>query len=460
MAHWRTRSSGCSDVLPSRSRLQSWNPDSLLTTAAKLRHGGGAIYHGVLALDDRIDRMPETRGWSGAAHDAAADMFRRAATRASTLKNYADAFAGALEAGSASIGSARAAALARADEIDSGPLNVTDQWVVMIDPAEMSADKAAELQKQAQAAQAELNELIIAVDSADEKTMQQLMLARIEHGKPFAELAYGPPGPVPPVPGDDVPNPKTPEGQQFQEAALAQDMATTIRDVEESVDEDGNRITTITMLDGSTQVTTEYIDQGLPSEQVYTAGTVKLVHTDKNGDFVSETMTTPREDGGSLTEVWYANGTKLTMSETADGVRTGSCWAPGREETILPDSFFNDPVPTLAGGALSGLETAAGKGIPKLSADVLEGLKGGGKFGGPAVGIAAMAYNIISAESLHEKCVAAWSGGVGLAGGVATTIAVGAVPGVGPIAAMGVSTGSGFLFGYVGEMVGNVLCPS
>ncbi len=75
------------------------------------------------------------------------------------------------------------------------------------------------------------------------------------------------------------------------------------------------------------------------------------------------------------------------------------------------------------------------------------------------MGLATMAYNIVSAETLHERCVAAWSGGVGLAGGVLTTVAVGAVPGVGPIAAMGANAAGGFVFGYVGQLVGNVVCP-
>ena len=164
-------------------------------------------------------------------------------------------------------------------------------------------------------------------------------------------------------------------------------------------------------------------------------------------------MGIPREDGGSLTEVWYGNGTHIAISETADGVRTGSCTTPDGRHAKLPDSFFNDPVPTLANSALSGLEVQAGKGIPKLSADVLDGLKAGGKCGGPAVGIASMVYNMVSAKTLHDRCVAAWSGGVGLVGGLATSVAVGAIPGVGPIAAMGVNAGSGFLFGYVGELV-------
>ena len=78
-------------------------------------------------------------------------MFGRAADRSSAFKNYAEAFGTALESGSTYIGRARSELLAKADEIDSGPLNVTDQWVVMIDPAGMSAEKAAELQKEAEA---------------------------------------------------------------------------------------------------------------------------------------------------------------------------------------------------------------------------------------------------------------------------------------------------------------------
>ncbi len=247
--------------------------------------------------------MPEARGWAGQAHDAATGMFRKATDRSSVFKNYAEAFAGALESGSASIGKARADLLGLAEDIDSGPLNVTDQWVVMIDPAAMSAEQAAELQKQAVALQGEVNELLLAVGEADSLTAQQLLVARAGTEGEFENLVYGPPSPVPPVPGDEVPDPSTEEGKQFQEAARAQDMATTVREVSESTDRDGNRITTKTMLDGSTHVATEYVDQGLPSEQVYPAGTLKSVHTDKNGNFISETMTIPRRDGGKLTQV-------------------------------------------------------------------------------------------------------------------------------------------------------------
>ncbi len=386
-------------------------------------------------------------------------MFGRATDRSSMFKNYADAFAGALESGSARIGTSRTQLLAKADVIDSGPLNVTDQWVVMIDPAEMSAEKAAELQEEANAAQAEVNELLHEVGKADDWTTQQLILARAVNGAQFQNLEYGPPGPVPAPPRDDVPDPSTDDGKQFQEIARAQDMATTVREVSETVDKDGNRVTTFTMLDGSTQVTTEYVDQGLPSEQVYPEGTITVLHTDKNGKTVSLTSTIPREDGGKLTEVWYGDGTHIVMSETADGVRTGSCTTPDGRHSVLPDSFFNDPIPTLAGGVLSGLEAKAGQGIPGLTMSEIDKIKAGAKWGGPALGIATMAYNMVSADTLHDRCVAAWSGGVGLVGGLATSVAVGAVPGVGPLASMGANVAGGFVFGYVGELVGEIMCP-
>ncbi|MBO0680138.1 hypothetical protein JRC04_21945 [Mycolicibacterium sp. S2-37] len=425
--------------------------------AAQIRSAGESLYNAVLNLDDRVDRMPESRSWAGQGHDAASRMLTRATDRSSSVKDYADAFADALQKGSASIGEARSALLAKAEEIDASALNVTDQWVVMIDPAEMSAAQAAELQKQAQDAQAEVNDLLNAVGQADDRTAQQIIVARGE-GLKFENLEYGPPSPVPAPPPDDVPDPSTPDGEQFQDMARDQDMATTVREVTESTDRDGNRSTTYTMVDGSTQVATEYIDQGLPSQQVYVAGTLKVVHTDRDGNLVSETMTTPREDGGKLTEVWYAGGTKIDISQNPDGTQSGHCTTPDGGYAVLPDSFFQDPIPTLAGGALSGLEVQAGRGIQGLSAPVLDGLKAGAKWGGPAMGIAQAALGVYTADTVYEQCVATWSGGIGFAGGIATTVAVGAVPGVGPFAAMGANVAGGFVFGYVGKLVGNVMC--
>src|SRR5947208_2483265 len=101
--------------------------------------------------------MPESHAWSGRSHEAATAMFRRATDRASTFKNYTEAVAVALSTGSGSIGSARTALLRHADDVDKGELSVNDQWVVLIKPARVSAEKAASLQAQAQAEQKEIN---------------------------------------------------------------------------------------------------------------------------------------------------------------------------------------------------------------------------------------------------------------------------------------------------------------
>lgn len=79
-------------------------------------------------------------------------------------------------------------------------------------------------------------------------------------------------------------------------------------------------------------------------------------------------------------------------------------------------------------------------------------------MGGPALGVATMVYDLFSADTVRERCVAAWSGGTGLVGGLATTVVLGAIPGVGPIAAMGGNAAGGFVFGYVGKLVGNLMC--
>lgn len=440
-------------MLPSRSRLQSWNPESLEPAGGSIKTAGLSIYTAVRNLDDRIDGMSEARGWAGQAHDAAAGMFERATNRASAFKEYAEAFAGALRSGSTWISTARKDLLAKADAIDATELKVTEQWVVLIDPAGMSEEHAAKLQKQAEAAQGEVNQLLGAVDEADSATRGRLLAVLASDG---VALGQGPPV-LPPPPVDDVPDPKTDEGKKFQEVARAQDMATTVREVSHTTDLRGNQVTTYTMLDGSKQIATEYLED-LPSQMVYPTGTLRVLHVDKNGNWISDTTTTPREDGGKRTEVVWADGTHMTISQNPDGTQSGDCIAANGKYAVLPDSFFQDPVPTLAGGALSGLEVKAGSGIQGVSPHVLDGLKAGAKWGGPAMGIAQMALGVYYGNSAYEKCVAAWSGGIGLAGGFATSIAVGAIPGVGPLAAMGGNVAGGFVFGYVGKLVGNVMC--
>ncbi|MCG7593301.1 WXG100 family type VII secretion target [Mycobacterium sp. PSTR-4-N] len=93
-------------MLPSRSRLQGWRPDSMSAAAAALSKAGESVYTAIRDLDDGVDRMPAAEAWSGASHKAAAAMFTRATDKASTFKNYADAVSRALSDGAGTIGTA------------------------------------------------------------------------------------------------------------------------------------------------------------------------------------------------------------------------------------------------------------------------------------------------------------------------------------------------------------------
>jgi hypothetical protein len=445
--------------------LSSWNPDSLAPAAKTIGDAGDSIFNGVRQLDDGISRLPETRGWSGKAHEAANDMFGRAVKRSSNFLTYTQAVAKALSDGGARIGGARTDLLREADAIDKGELRVNDQWVVLIKPAAMTAEHAADLQKQATAAQAEINPLLHAVDEADHATSQKLLMARATQGSEFKVAPMGPPSPVPPVPGDQVPDPSTEAGRQLQNMVRDQDMSTTVRETSESTDpRTGNHTKTLYMLDGSKQVVTT--EGGWPpSAHVLPEGSIRVAQYDKNGNYVSDTLTTEGEDGTKTTSIAWSDGTTVVMTRTADGKCTGGVTTPdgkgGFKHGVLPDGFFTEPIPDIAAGGLTALEKQAGQGIPGLSARALENIEAGAKFGGPALGVATALYDVVTAETRYDACVAAWKGGTGIVGGIAfDTVLTLVQPELAPVWA-GVASGTaGFGFGHLGGLVGEMVCPS
>jgi uncharacterized protein YukE len=446
-------------VLPSRSRLISWNPDSLSASAKSISDAGESIYRDVRDLDDNCDRMPEARVWSGSAHNAAAQMFGNATTKASKFLDYTKGVADALNYGSSTIGKARTDLLREADAIDKGELSVNDKWVVLIKPAAMTAEHAADLQKQAQAAQAELNPLLHAVGAADEETTERLLAARATKGADFKVQRIGPPGPVPAPPGDEVPDPTTDAGRQLQEIVRDQDMSTTVRETSETTDANGNHFKTLMMLDGSKQVIKE--EGGWPpSAHVVPEGTLEVDQYDKNGNEVSVAQTIKGEDGTETTHIWWTDGTTVTMTRTPDGKCTGGVITADGKQGNLPDAFFSEPIPDVVAGGLTALEKQSEKGIPGLSAETLERVGAGAKFGGPAFGVAAALYDVATAETKHDACVAAWKGGVGVVGGMTFDAVLTTVqPELAPVWA-GIASGTaGFGFGQLGEVVGDLVCP-
>lgn len=447
-------------MLPSRSRLQSWRPDTLTAAAAALGEAGRSVYTAVRKLDDGCDRMPEAEAWSGQAHEAAGSMFTRASDKASDFAHYTEAVAAALADGAATIGAARTNLLSHADEIDRGELSVNDLWVVLIKPARVSAEKAAALQAQAKAEQAEINRLLSVVDGADGDTAQNVQGAAKKFG--FAmptptdpQNVFAGLGLIPPV--DDVPDPHTPTGMMQQNAIRDGDMAQIVRDSREWVTEDGQIRQTLTMMDGSRHEIWEWNDYAPCVEDDYYG---------KDGTLISSTFSQDKTnyDGSQFTSIKFGDGTEVTMTRTPDGKTTGGVTTADGRHGVLPDEFFSHPVLTTVGGSLTGLEKQAERGIPMLSTQSVENLGKAGKYGGPALGVATALYDTVTAKTFEEACVAAISGTAGMAGGYATGgLAAAGITALGnpelaPSAAFFGDVGGAFAFGYLGGIVGNVVC--
>ncbi|WP_425004204.1 WXG100 family type VII secretion target [Mycolicibacterium sp. S3B2] len=446
-------------MLPSRSRLERWNPDSLTHTGHAIETGGRTIDDAVTTMSNNIATMPETRAWSGDAHRAATTMFDRAQVQANALAAYTRDIGAVLRDGAGTIGAARTALLDKADEIDmNGQLYVSDQWVVLITGAAMTAEEAAALERRAQAEQVTVNALLLAVGAADDSTAAAVTAAATAHG-------FEPPDPtgldnVTPGlqrPGDDVPNPAGAAGLMQQAMLRDIDMSRTIRDTR--VDVDGDITTTThTMQDGSKQVVTE------DNEYQWDRGpTLRVTHYDNDGNFLSQTSTVTWKDtttyslrGATTTSTRLADGTLLERHQWPNGRDEAKVYTPDGREGDIPIEILSNPPTAIAGGALTGFERYVEQGgsVPRLSADALKGVGVGAKFAGPAVGVAEMLFNVAGAQSAFERCVDTYSGVGSVAGGFAPLL----VPGAGWVTAGLISIGGSQVTSAFGTFLGNQFC--
>ena len=130
----------------------------------------------------------------------------------------------------------------------------------------------------------------------------------------------------------------------------------------------------------------------------------------------------------------------------------------------LPDKFFDDPVETAIGGAITGVEKTAERGIPKVNPAVLENVGKGARYGGPALGVGQTIFKALTAANFHDACVETWKGTAGLAGGqVGSKLLLAIGPGTGPLVfplAMGGDMLGTWTFGYMGGLIGKAVCPA
>ncbi|MDQ2638885.1 MAG: hypothetical protein M3Y83_18650 [Actinomycetota bacterium] len=368
-------------------------------------------------INDNLKIMPETKAWSGQAHDAASEMFDRARTTTTRFREYTTAIGKALTDGADRIGGTRIALLNKADEVDQGELHVTDAWVVLIKPAAMSAEKVAELLDRVAVEQAAINGLLLTVGEADDETAANLAAAAQPFGyvTPKSDGLGGMMIPGVTKPGDDVPNPRDHIGL-FQQATIrGEDMGMHVREVEEEIVNDDEFRKTLTMQDGSKHVIWEYGGPLVPK--------VTDTHYDADGNMISSTTswTNPIGDVKHI-DIEWADGTVFNATETPNGHRTAAFTLPdGRHGVLPPDNpLFTGAFPTTVGNTLTGLEAHLDRGgkLPMVSMDAAEKVKAGAKFGGPALGILTTIYDMGSAATPYERCVAGLAGGFGVVGDV------------------------------------------
>ncbi|VEG58185.1 Uncharacterised protein [Mycolicibacterium aurum] len=458
-------------MLPTRSRLERWNPDSLRFTGRAVKDSGRTVAHAVTALSTNVTTMPDTKAWSGDAHTAATTMFDRAAKQTEAFSAYTSALSGVLIAGAGTIGDARTALLDRADQIDmTGQLHVNEQWVVLIAGTRMTLDEAAALEKRAQAEQMTVNGLLLKVGAADDDTADSLAAAAMPYGvdmpgtsdpnDPFRIPTSGSQRP-----GDEVPNPSNPVGMMQQAVIRDTDMAQTVRDTKTETKYDpatGEEISTTTTIykqDGSRHVTTvnarpTFSDRG---------PTTTETHFDKDGDEISETSSFTFNDFGdhgmenaNVTTVTFPNGTVTTLIEYPGGGRSATVQVPGRPPADVPLELFDNPALMTGEAAITGLESQAPRGFPMLSDDAAERVRIGAKYGGPALGIATALWDVAVADSGFQRCVATAEGVTSLTTGALAGLATSEMgPWVAITAAIGASEGGTAL----GNWIGNTFCP-
>ena len=449
--------------------MLGWNTDSLTTSAAAIKSAAASVAGAVTGINHACQELPETKSWSGRSHDAAAAMFTRAEREALKFSGYADAVAAALSSGAESIGNARRTLLAKANGVDAGPLNVTDQWVVLVEPAFMSEDELTKLQALALEEQGVINHMLIAVGDADDATANAVVAAGHEFGYiepgPAADLS-GFLLPVAQRPADQVPDPTTPLGVVGQEAIRSADEQMNVREIIESTNNGGEETKTVIKQDGSIAVTTRMDPFDWPSKQNF----YQVQEFDKNGDLVATTSSWHSADTGTdYTSITYANQSNLVMSRDASGHRSATFTPPVGQPSAVPVEVI-DKLSLATGAGMSGLEKhiAHGGSLPMVTGESLENIGKTLKYGGPALSAATTVFDFVMADSGKDKCialVAGAAGGGGAWGGAEFGAGIGTL--AGPLAPAAVPAGAVF-FGLVGglggaelgEFVGEAVCPN
>lgn len=452
-------------MIPSRSRLNGWNFDGILSGATTVKNRGEAVETAASQINTRCAQLPALRGWDGTAHTAASQAYERAKRKSIVVGDLADGLSAAMTQGYWNLTTAKKNIVDKAAEIESGNFNVGDSWVVTIKPIEMTVGEARAALERRNQLQVELNLMVVAMGAADDSTSNALLAAAKAQGfvmeqPDFAQMMIATLNGLV-KPDDDVPNPLTFIGARDQRAIADADAALTVASEESGTNADGEPTKTVHMQDGSTKVFTETETAGgkpMTSEQDY----------DPTGKLVVTTNTFPwGESGATMTSIRYAQDQTLVELVTyPNGQTSGTIYPQGKADQAIPadSQFFSHPALTSLGGVLSATETygddALAKSLPTLTKNSFENLHAGAKYGGLGLATGIALYDVATADSPGDKCRAAISGAMSVAGGWGGG-ALGAavpVPGLDVVTAGAGGAGGSWLFGWVGSEIGKAVC--
>ncbi|WP_330178980.1 hypothetical protein OHB26_20985 [Nocardia sp. NBC_01503] len=464
------------EFIPKRSVFATWDINGLQDKAKQVLQAGQDIELAVHTLRNNCLNMPEMKTWDGEGHTAAVDMLTRTAKNATEFADIAynsgtfghQGVGNVVDLAFHSLSSLKPRLDAMVENIEKGPLEVSDQWVVLLKSGPMD-DARFQVLKQAQTAwQNQLNPLIIelGVTDADIRSKLAYIVGQINSDvemdpeKVTDGAGY--------LQRSGVPDPSSELGRTDQQQIQKEAAATTVKDVQVTgPDEHNTTTTTLTMQDGSRQVI-EHTPLGWD--------TTVATWYDPSGKLTSKTTTNKETTGSGIitttteipgqmkVELWQRGD---QTGGTVTDLTSGKTYPVPKDEPVFdPNStssdFFTHPYMTSLGGGLSALETYSGaavqtrSGIPMLDAGQAAKVNVGAKVLGPGLSLAVTGYDVINAGTAHEKCVAGVSGLAGTAGGTLAGTVLGEY---GPLASAGGAMAGTWGFGWLGTQLGeNVVC--
>lgn len=429
-------------MIPSRPVFETWRPDSLGPAVDVAKSSSETVDQAGWEVVWEISGLNNNENWDGLAYRAAGDMAGRVRGQTSTFGNLGMNVEVGVHKFGATLAAEHRAISDLVRIIESGDLYVTDDWTVLVREKVMSPAMAKLLVLAATGFQDQLNPHLMSLGHADydlgnfirSETMS------VTPGLPELWCDRNAPKDATTDPYSDETRGEDPtRGRENQQKKLAEHMMGTVVD-KGTTSEDGKTVTTLRMLDGSSQVYTDAHRGGV-------GDTFDLYN--ERGKLVSTKVNNP--DGSIVTTLTRDGKSPIVVRETKDGKAVADV---DGVQVQVPGT--KDVAQALAGGGMAALEPHVAKGFPYLTAPQAEKLVIGTKAAGPALTILGTAISVADAKNGYDKCVATTAGSVSLAGDLAMMVA--APEGAGALKTFGITAGSSLAFGMAGSFIGRAVC--